>query len=244
MGDFESNEVDFHSIVEEIEKGIKLLKSTNIKKNEFQISNSLDLLKNRLNRARQIVREYKIDIREIEKVKQPKYTLKSIEFEEKIKSLENDLMWLEKQVGENIHSSSSSPPLSSKTTENQILPSNQFKNEYNSTISEAKELQKDNLNRVNNILQEVTTMGEEGQSTLEEMGIQEEKIINVDNDFNQIDANLKLANRQIRVIARKLATDKIIMDLILLIVLAVIFVIVWSIVKPKSNPKVRDQFIH
>eukprot|EP01132_Coremiostelium_polycephalum_P006637 gene6637-8210_t len=230
MGDsFADYEADFQSIVEEIDRGIKALNPSAKNRKEFEIKTKVDLLRNRLNRAKQILRSYKIDIREIEKAHQPKYTAKATQFEERIKALENELNWAEKQ-----NENGGLGAAGAEQTPH---------DDYQSTMQQAKNIQKEDLTRVNHILQEVTTISQEGQATLEEMAIQEEQMKKIDKDFNEIDANLKLATRQMRVFARKMATDKIIMGLVLLIVLAIIFVIVWSIVKPKSNPKVRDQII-
>ncbi|EAL64759.1 hypothetical protein DDB_G0285369 [Dictyostelium discoideum AX4] len=63
------------------------------------------------------------------------------------------------------------------------------------------------------------------------MNIQEEPIYRIKNDMDLIDSNLKLAPRQMRSIARKMATDKIILGLILLIIAGKNVVIVYKTFK-------------
>ncbi|KAN0048106.1 hypothetical protein ACTA71_002501 [Dictyostelium dimigraforme] len=222
MADLQENEMDFEKIVREVEIGIKDLSKN---KRGIEARGGAELLRNRLTRAKQILRSYKLDFRELPKTEQKPYQDKANQYEEQIKTLENDLNWAEKNSengggGSNNNNNSNGQSIDS---------------EYQETMQKAKKIQQQDIDTTQRILAEVGQINEVGTSTLEEMAVQEEQMKRIQKDMEEIDGNLKLATRQMRAFARKMATDKIIMGLVLLIVAAIIFVIVYSIVKPKSK---------
>ncbi|KAN0012580.1 hypothetical protein ACTFIU_007887 [Dictyostelium citrinum] len=223
MADLQENEMDFEKIVREVEIGIKDLSKN---KRGIEARGGAELLRNRITRAKQILRSYKLDFRELPKTEQKPYQDKANQYEEQIKTLENDLNWAEKN-GENGGGGSNN---NSNNNNNQSIDT-----EYQETMQKAKKIQQQDIDTTHRILAEVGQINEVGTSTLEEMAVQEEQMKRIQKDMEEIDGNLKLATRQMRAFARKMATDKIIMGLVLLIVAAIIFVIVYSIVKPKSK---------
>ncbi|KAK5580720.1 hypothetical protein RB653_000744 [Dictyostelium firmibasis] len=221
MADLQENEMDFEKIVREVEIGIKDLSKN---KRGIEARGGAELLKNRLTRAKQILRSYKLDFRELPKTEQKPYQDKANQYEEQIKTLENDLNWAEKN-SENGGGSNNNNNNGQSTIDT----------EYQEIMQKAKKTQLQDIDTTHRILQEVNQINEVGTSTLEEMAVQEDQMKRIQKDMEEIDGNLKLATRQMRAFARKMATDKIIMGLVLLIVAAIIFVIVYSIVKPKSK---------
>ncbi|KAN0041766.1 hypothetical protein ACTFIV_004316 [Dictyostelium citrinum] len=222
MADLQENEMDFEKIVREVEIGIKDLSKN---KRGIEARGGAELLRNRITRAKQILRSYKLDFRELPKTEQKPYQDKANQYEEQIKTLENDLNWAEKN-SENGGGGSNN----NSNNNNQSIDT-----EYQETMQKAKKIQQQDIDTTHRILAEVGQINEVGTSTLEEMAVQEEQMKRIQKDMEEIDGNLKLATRQMRAFARKMATDKIIMGLVLLIVAAIIFVIVYSIVKPKSK---------
>ncbi|EGC38842.1 hypothetical protein DICPUDRAFT_75576 [Dictyostelium purpureum] len=228
MADFQETEAEFESIAKELELGIK-----NLSKNRRDVAGTVALLRNRLTRAKQILRSYKLDFRELPKGDQKPFQEKANEYEEKLKKLENDLNWAERDDG-------SGSPAAATVQSNGVQTQNE---ETTQILNQAKNIQKKDLDAVRRIEMDVANMNQAGTSTLEEMAVQEEQMKRIQKDMEEVDSNLKLATRQMRAFARKMATDKIIMGLILLIVIAIIFVIIYTIVRPKSNPKVADRII-
>ncbi|KAM9990588.1 hypothetical protein ACTFIY_006649 [Dictyostelium cf. discoideum] len=222
MADIIENEIELEKIIKEVEKSIKDLGKN---KKNIDSGGGVDLIKNRIIRLKHILRSYKIDLREIPKTELAKYDSKVNNYEEQIKKIENDLNWVE-NIMVNNESGSSNNNNNDNNNEN-------LKNDvqYQNVMKKAKDIQQQDIKTTNGILQTVIETNNIGTATLQEMKIQEEKIKKINNDMDVIDSNLKLATRQMRSIARKMATDKIILGLILLIVAGIIVVIVYKTLK-------------
>ncbi|KAN0012557.1 hypothetical protein ACTFIU_007864 [Dictyostelium citrinum] len=217
MADITENEIELDKIIFEVEKGIKDLGKN---KKGIEARGGADLIKNRINRLKQVLRSYKIDLRELPKNELIKYESKVKNYEEQIKKLENDLNWVEKISSDG---NTIGVPIESNNNNNN---DEKLKNdvEYQSVLKKAKETQQQDIKITKGILHTVIETNNVGTSTLEEMKVQEEQMNRIKNDMEIIDGNLKLATRQMRAFARKMATDKIILGLILLIVAGIIVV--------------------
>eukprot|EP01133_Synstelium_polycarpum_P003775 gene3775-4354_t len=215
MGDSLADyEIEFTTIADEVDRGTKeMLKS----KRPQDVKTKSDLLRARLNRAKQILRSYKIDYRELPKSDQEEFVKKANQYEERLKTLDNELSWAEKQQENGGLGAAGAEPT--------------IQDDYNQTMVQAKKIQQQDIDATNRILQEVVTINMTGQATLEEMAVQEEQMKRIGKGMDEVDSNLKLAQRQMRAFARKMATDKLIMGLVLMIVLAIIAVIIVKIVK-------------
>ncbi|EGG22461.1 hypothetical protein DFA_04588 [Cavenderia fasciculata] len=220
-------ESEFITITDEIERGVKDLPRLN--KKPAELRSKAEILRSRLTRAKQILRSYKIETRELPKEEQREHINKANSFEERVKTIENELNWAEKQ-GENGGAGAAGAEATPQ-------------DDYNQTMMQARAIQEKDLQATDRILEEVIQMNTVGTSTLEEMSKQEEQMKRIAKGMDEVDSNLKLAQRQIRVFARKMATDKLIMGLVLLIVIAIVVTIIVSIVKPGSNDKVRDKVV-
>jgi hypothetical protein len=69
------------------------------------------------------------------------------------------------------------------------------------------------------VLQETAVIGKE---TRHAVAIQKERLQSVENGLDRVDGNIRTANRQIRVFIRRMATDKLVMCLLVLVILGVI----------------------
>ncbi|KAM9977096.1 hypothetical protein ACTFIR_010952 [Dictyostelium discoideum] len=225
MADITENEIELDKIIKEVEKSIKDL-GKNKKNIEFR--GGVELVKNRINRSKQILRSYRIDLREIPKTESAKYDSKVNNYEEQIKKLENDLNWVENIMDNNESGSSVNSNNKNNNDNNENLKNDI---QYQNVMKKAKDIQEQDKKITNGILQTVIETNNIGTATLVEMNIQEEKIKRINNDMDVIDGNLKLATRQMRSMARKMATDKIILGLILLIIAGIIVVIVYKTLK-------------
>ncbi|KAN0041767.1 hypothetical protein ACTFIV_004317 [Dictyostelium citrinum] len=222
MADITENEIELEKIIYEVEKGIKDLGKN---KKGIEARGGADLLKNRIDRLKQVLRSYKIDLRELPKNELIKYKSKVKNYEEQIKKLENDLNWVEKVASDG---NTIGSPIDSNNNNDEKLKNDV---EYQSVLKKAKETQQQDIKITKGILQTVIETNNVGTSALEEMKIQEDQMNRIINDMDIIDGNLKLATRQMRAFARKMATDKIILGLILLIVAGIIVVIVYKTIK-------------
>jgi hypothetical protein len=91
---------------------------------------------------------------------------------------------------------------------------------------------KDAINRMKKVVyQDLDTMKEVNKELL----IQHEKLENADNDLKEIDNSLNRAAKQMKTIAKMIATDKLILCLIGFILLAIIAVVIIFFVLPSKD---------
>jgi SNARE protein len=69
------------------------------------------------------------------------------------------------------------------------------------------------------VLEETAAIGKETRQNIE---VQKERLQGVENGLDRVDGNIRTANRQIRVFIRRMATDKLVMCLLILVILGVI----------------------
>jgi len=74
-----------------------------------------------------------------------------------------------------------------------------------------------------------------GSDTTDTLHQQTEQLARTEDQMKEIDMNLKEATKLIRSFARRTMTDKLVLGFICLIALAIIFIIIWSILKPGST---------
>ncbi|EFA76643.1 hypothetical protein PPL_09948 [Heterostelium album PN500] len=214
LGEYEQ---DFLKVVE-LEKGIKDIKSAAAKKkkNILDIRQNAEHLDERLKVARNCIvfnnlKSFRREYRILEKKEQTEYETKAKQYDETLRKLENELRWAEKQ--------NEGDP--TNTGEIAIPINDQAQNQYNQDMAQAKRLQQQDKEAITRMEAQGVEMVEIGINTLSGMEHQNQQLKKIDENLNQVEDNLKLATRQMRAFARKMATDKLIMGLILLIVLAV-----------------------
>jgi len=176
-------------------------------------------INSRLNRCKQVLRSYKVDLRALDKTTANPYETRASEYKETINNLIQDLNWV--QENELLGGQGGKRNLDSMTADE--------------VLNEAKKVQDASLTSLDhtlNTIEQSKTVAAETSTKLHE---QTEKIKKIDEGVSEIQTNLKMAAKQLRSFARRIATDKLIMGFIVLIILAVIFVIIWSSVKKNSK---------
>ena len=98
--------------------------------------------------------------------------------------------------------------------------------DYRDTLDKAKGVQDNTIHTLTNILGTVEETKTLGEDILAHMNVCSTGIGRMQEDVSTIETSLLRANRHVRMFTRKLATDKIIMAFMLLIVCAVAFIIV------------------
>ncbi|KAK5580717.1 hypothetical protein RB653_000741 [Dictyostelium firmibasis] len=171
MNDLKENESEFENIVKEIELGIK--DHRKYKKVEIESLNNL------IDRGKQILKSYKLDIRELPKTKQKPFQDKLNKYEEHIKTLENSLNWVDNKN------------LTTTT------------NEYQKMMVESKEIQQKDLKTVGKLLNKINEINNIGSPVLNEMAKQEEQMKRIDSNMEKVDNNLKMGNKYLNAIERR-----------------------------------------
>ena len=108
-------------------------------------------------------------------------------------------------------------------------------------LSLANDMQRDDIRR----LEEANSLMEEtkdiGMNTIDKLTAQNEKLDNARDDVGRINSSMNIAARELRVFSKKIMTDKIILAVLFLIVIAIAGIIVFVIVKPHAK-KVIEKF--
>lgn len=96
---------------------------------------------------------------------------------------------------------------------------------------------KASTSRTKQILDQTLAVGVETSAALQK---QTEQLANVDQKLDDMESNLKRADKQIRVFLRRMATDKVVMALVFLVIVGIITAVVASITQKKLNGQKID----
>eukprot|EP01111_Echinosteliopsis_oligospora_P006646 TRINITY_DN20924_c0_g1_i1.p1 TRINITY_DN20924_c0_g1~~TRINITY_DN20924_c0_g1_i1.p1 ORF type:complete len:235 (+),score=66.71 TRINITY_DN20924_c0_g1_i1:56-760(+) len=217
----EESKAEVSSLCNEVEKDLATLKSTKSLQ-PAKRAEKISVLKNRIARAKQSLRGLKVELREMPKVDAKPHLEKALQLEDRINALLQDVEWYEKE----------DPAQAQKE---QLLNT-----DYKEVINKGKEIQMDDISTLTRVIQQVNDTEVVGRETLVKLSEQKDQIISIDKGVSEVESNIKLANKHLRVLVRRLATDKIIMCFVFLIVAGVIFIIVWSATHPKLRTNIPD----
>lgn len=109
-------------------------------------------------------------------------------------------------------------------------------------LDKAADKQKQTVTVVDGIINQVNQTRTVATDTMDTLKQQTEQLQKAEDDMNEIDDNLKEATKLIRSFARRTMTDKLILVFICLIACAVLFVIIWSILKKPFNTTTPTDF--
>eukprot|EP00960_Hanusia_phi_P029135 747788-Hanusia_phi.AAC.6 len=218
-----SEEIDWlNEELETIQTDVKaLLDEVTAKKKAppAEVEEKMNTVEEKMNRARDIVSNYRIELRSVAKeIGREKYNI----YEQKGKEHNINITKLNQQV-ESTRNIVAKRELMKGAVKKPIIDETSSGNEI---IEEGKKVQQNTANalfRTGKLVEEMEKMGTETNINLKG---QTEQIRQTNADVESVQGNLKKATKQIRDIGRKLATDKLIMCLVLLLILAIIGVIV------------------
>ncbi|KAI9026832.1 hypothetical protein DFJ74DRAFT_521864 [Hyaloraphidium curvatum] len=173
-------------------------------------------LRGRLQRARQLLRSIQVEARELESGARRTWEYRAKELEQELNHLQQDIEWAE-TTGErdDLHAKPEAQLTARDYTQQGLAIQNQ------SLASTARTKQR---------IEETINIGTDITEGLKR---QTEQITKIKDDVDQIESNIKRADKQVRMFMRRMATDRIFLVLILLVVLGVIAAIVVYFMKPK-----------
>jgi len=160
-----------------------------------------------------------VEFRELSKAEQREHSERAGVLEERINALAVDLEYVEKEDPEQM-----------KLNAAQAV-------DHNALIDKGKAIQETDINILVNMNRQLQETEQIGSTTVHKMAEYNDQIKRIDKDVDEVASNIKLASRQVRVMVRKLATDKLIMCLMFLVFAGVIVIIVYSAVGGKNAPK-------
>jgi len=219
-------ETELEKLVADIRKGIDGL----AKLSTTEKQNKVSYLQGRINRAKQVYRNFKLELRDLPKVDADPWNKKAKDYMDQINKLSQDLSWSQDKDSMNVNGGPPATQDPDAMTTKQVL-------------EKAENIQKKDLEGVDRILQNIEQTKETGVAIGENLARQTEQLGKVNEGIQEVQSYLKLAGKELRAFSRRVATDKLIMSFVCLIVIGIIFIIVWSAVKGnKANTNVPDTF--
>ncbi|KAI3658107.1 hypothetical protein MP638_005046 [Amoeboaphelidium occidentale] len=181
--------------------------------------------KSRLNRAKQLLKSYNVELRELSRADAKPYEDKGKEHDSTIQKLSDNLTFM------------------ATAAERDDLFQNKGRNADEMTAKDlvvhAKTIQdqsKASTTRTKDVLQHTIEIG---TNTSEALKKQTEQLQNVDQNLDAIESNLVRADKQIRIFLRRMAADKVVVSMVVLVLLAILATIIVVIVT-KQKPTVED----
>jgi len=214
---------EMESLFGDIQSCLKQLKPAKGKSKltDAERSAKISHVDGRIKRCKQVLRSYKVDLRSLDKSIANPYEVKANNYKDTINQLIQDLNWVQ---------------------ENELLGDKPGKKNVDSmtadeVLDQAKKTQEKSLTSLDDTLRTIEETKAVGSETSNKLKSQTEQLRKVESGIQEVQSNLKLASKQLSAFARKLATDKLIMGFIVLIIIGIIFIIVWSAThKKKSGP--------
>jgi len=220
---------EMESLIADIRKGIALLSPGNKKSKltEAERSSKVAYINGRLQRAKQVIRSYKADLRSLNKSVAESYTQKVNTYKTTLDQLVIDLNFAQDNNALIGGATPKKKDLDSMTADE--------------ILDLGADTQNQSLESLTRAANTINDTREVGARTMEQLHNQTDQLRRVDEGISEVQSNLKLASKQLRAYVRRLATDKIIMAFMVLIVLGIIFVIIWTATHKKSSTSITDQ---
>jgi len=220
-------ESELEKLCQDIRKGIDGL----AKLNAAEKTNKVSYLQGRINRAKQVYRNFKLELRDLPKVDADPWNKKAKDYMDQINKLGQDLSWSQDKDTMNANGGPTATQDPDSMTTKQVL-------------EKAENIQKKDLEGLDRVLNNIEQTKETGVAIGEKLATQTEQLQKVQEGIQEVQSYLKLAGKELRAFSRRVATDKLIMSFVCLIVIGIIFIIVWSAVKGnKSNTNVPDSIL-
>ncbi|KAL7749003.1 hypothetical protein RI367_005652 [Sorochytrium milnesiophthora] len=180
-----------------------------------------DYLKQRLNRARTLVKTINVEMRELPADKRTPYIEKCKVHETTLAKLQQDINWAITSAERDSSQGKTAKGVDEMTGKE--------------LTAAAIEIQNQSLQATGRTKQVIQATIQLGTETMDVMKQQTEQINNIHDNVDQIESNLKRADKQLRAFLRKMATDRIIMLFVFLIVLGIIGAVVVGVLKPGTK---------
>ncbi|KAJ3399713.1 hypothetical protein HDV05_001568 [Chytridiales sp. JEL 0842] len=180
-------------------------------------------LKNRLTRSKQVHRSLLVEIRDLDDELKHDWEQKAKTYETTIAKLCSDVEWAETSVkgGDGESGGQKRKEVDDMTAKELTVQALQVQDQTLGSTARTKMIVEQTI--------------EIGTSVNVELKKQGEQIQNIADGVEQVESNLKRADKQLRVFMRRMATDKIFLAFIFLIVVAIIVAVALYIVRKKTG---------
>eukprot|EP00695_Tsukubamonas_globosa_P002763 TRINITY_DN396_c0_g2_i1.p1 TRINITY_DN396_c0_g2~~TRINITY_DN396_c0_g2_i1.p1 ORF type:complete len:216 (-),score=53.98 TRINITY_DN396_c0_g2_i1:1-648(-) len=211
MSTFAEMDQELDELTQKISAGLDKAK----KQKGEQKSKILSEMNALLRQANRVLRQIRSEIRDLDPKQRQAGDMKVKEHSDTITKLVNEHKWLqsESDKGELVGGASSSAPMNADNMTAQQL------------VQAGLKVQDDSLSSALRIQRTVAVTQDVANATATKLMEQTEQLQKVSDNLDQLESNLKRADRELKMFIRRMATDKVILCFLVLIVIAVVFVI-------------------
>ncbi|ORZ34793.1 hypothetical protein BCR44DRAFT_69335 [Catenaria anguillulae PL171] len=185
-----------------------------------------EYLKNRINRGRQLVKSINVELRELPSDKRLVWQEKAKAYDAQLNKLQQDVNW------------------AVTSAERDGQGGGRVKGVNEMTAKEMTqaglEIQKESLQATSRTKAVLATTIQMGTETMDVLKQQTDQIQGINDKVDQVESNLKRADKQLRAFLRKMATDRIIMVFVFLIVLGIVGAILVNVLRGSKATQAID----
>jgi len=209
-------EEELTGLIDEITNGLLGLKKPKL--TAAAKSERVHELSGRMQRAKQVLQSYKVEMRDLPREQSALYDIRAREFQQRLQTMFTELQAAKEdaerqQVGVRT--------VDEMTTQE--------------VIQEASKVQDASMSKVKRMQQQVAESREVGAATAVRLKGQTEQLKNIDTDIMKVKSNLSRADLLLRAFMRKMMTDKLIMGFMCLIFVGIIVIVVYKLAKPGGD---------
>jgi len=206
-------EEELQELLAELQRGLDGLAKGKL--NATAKSERIAELSSRLQRAKQVLHSFKVELRDLARDRTAEFDIKAREFNQRVQTMQGELQHA-KQEAERAQ-------VGVKTLDEMTTQE---------VLQEAGKVQDQSLGALSRMKQQIAQTKEVGATTAVQLKAQTEQLKNIDTDIMKVKSNLTRADLLVRAFMRKIMTDKIIMIFMCLIFLGVIVIVVYKLVDP------------
>ena len=196
---------DLTELIGEIEKGIEGLRKLSPQAKAERVNE----LQGRMQRARQVLQAFKVEMRELPREEAAAYDAKAKAHHATLQKLHGDLQWAKTEGSAGEGASRDINDLAA-----------------GEIIQEGAKIQDKSKAAVDRMKKQIEESKQLGAETAQKLKGQTEQLKNIDQDIMKVKSNLKRADLLLRAFMRRMATDKIVMVFMCLIFLGIICIVV------------------
>ena len=217
-------EKELVQLIKEIEKNINEISKTKEKDKDEHIG----YIKKRISRAKIVLTSFKIEMRQLDQIHLDPYSKKAKEYAVTINKLTNELQHHEDKIDLLKGATETNNGLDGKTTDD--------------ILKRAQDTQVESSKVLDRIIVTVEQTMKIGTNTALKLHENTKTLERIDDGVSEVNDNLKLASTALKSFSRRVATDRLFLCFVCLIVVGIIIIIVWSIVNPNANTNVPESF--
>mmetsp|Transcript_31453 Transcript_31453/g.73781 ORF Transcript_31453/g.73781 Transcript_31453/m.73781 type:complete len:236 (+) Transcript_31453:58-765(+) len=219
---------ELNELCQEIRGGIEDLNG-NKRQTADKKSERIIHLTERINRAKQVYHSFKVELRELSRDELKEYEQKGKEHNNNITKLVNDLNWAK----QNSEKSELMDGASKKKPGDDDFDGEN--SDVKEILAEGARIQDQSSASLQRSKKLVASAEQIGTETAVQLKSQTEQLKNIYANVEGIESNLKRADIIMKQFVKRMATDKLFMCFILLLVIAIIFIIGWKATHPDSG---------